>query len=334
MVKRILSVIGVAVGLSAALYLFYPADGKLKNLAEESSEEGRTVDPRSTPATKTVQGMDSKISMLGGRQDIKDYLSGYSKSADKDEKLEWMNRLSVAIASMKSGGLKDYSLRELWSLATQETDDDVKAYTVMNYSRLGDPLVAIDLLKSSFKTGVIDSDVYYSELVRIYFGSDVDEKIRIPLMIEIESSQSAYASEVMFSIIPMSDLSKFTSDESEKIAFYLESRKPKFPVIFSDLGYSSTLIYNNWLYSVAAVNTGNNESTAVGQYLVSRFKDGFADPREALSMLMSDQFRAEVTPKDFIESKKIFLKEAERYANAYPNNRIVQILGMSSSATN
>jgi hypothetical protein len=226
---------------------------------------------------------------------------------------------------------RDEVLRHLLKIATDETNVDLKAFATIYYARLAAPGQAYEAVKKSFASHAIDSDAYYAEISRIFLNAGATPDLRSALISEMISAKNRYAAEVLFSIVPHADISQLSRADIENLTSYVESSQPRFAADISILGVSSATEYTNWLYSMAALSTPSREPEAINKYLLDKFKDGFSDPREAVSILMnqpspSGQGLATASPA----LHRLVMAEVERYAQSYPNNPLARELRDSS----
>jgi len=256
----------------------------------------------------------------------------HSTSAGQDEKFNLVGTLASTASNTSNIETSKSTLSKIFSIAINDDDAEVRSYAVMVYSRLGDPTQAINLLKSSLLNKTIDDDTYYSELARIYFSSHHQDNNNDTILEEIIISKSSYTAEVIFSILPESDLSRLSSLEVGKLKDYLQISRPKFPSDFTSLGIIDTLTYTNWIRSIATLYTGKNDPETITSYLLNHFEKGFQDPREAVSLTLNNSFSKTNRSANAIALNKLLQEETLRYAESYPDNPVIQVMGIRGKA--
>jgi len=92
---------------------------------------------------------------------------------------------------------------------------------------------------------------------------------------------------------------------------------------------TDALFYKDWILSTAILATGQHGPEKIVTYLLNRFKNGFPDAREAVSLAMTDPFRQLERSEDVTALRKLIWDETLLYAESYPDNAVIQTLGIS-----
>lgn len=259
---------------------------------------------------------------------LTDIQNKYKNSLDPDERLHLTARLASLAADARNNSM-NAALGNLLNIATQDDDKEVRSFAVMNYSRIANADQAIDLLKTSRTKGTIDSQTYYSELARIYLRLELPEDRADSVLDEIIAEKNEYTSEVIFSTLTQTNPSLISEVQTKKLIAYLQDNFPEFPKRFTSLGVVDTLNYTDWILSLAILSTGSHDKEITSSYLLKHFENGFLDPREAVSLTLSDPFRDLNQSESAIKLRQILWEETMRYAAAYPDNPVIEALGIT-----
>lgn len=307
------------------------------------SQDSKIVSSKNKPTTNyqkqfnqynQPEATNSITSESSVGRNIDELFIKYNHKSNRDEKLHLLSTIAFQISNLLDLTIKSSALSKLQKISTEETDTDVKSFAIINYARLGDSVSAYELLNSSLKQNIIDDDTYYSELARLALSEGISTGLRTKILKEISTTQSEYTAEVMFSIIPHSDPSSLTGEEIESLISYVDSKKPIFSQNPSTLGVSTATMYANWIFSSAILHTRTRNPDSISNYLVDYFKNGFTDPREALSLFLNNPLSNTRSSAGAENLEKILAKEVLRYAESHPDNQIIQSINIQSRMRN
>ncbi len=307
---------------SFALLLYFGADLK-------ESMQGLSVAP---PADKsgwairppTEDGNAKNKSMVDVAFNVQKILDDNRRIVNIDDRKAGLVGLQLVYINSSASGRKKIAdfIRDAIARG-----DEISGVAVMVYSRLGYFGDTYDILKRSHVEGVIDDNAYYSENLRHALSEEVALVERAHFLEAALSTENEYTAEVLFSMMRgRSGYANLDTVSREKIADYIESSKPEFSSDFASLGIISSERCVNWLLSSIHIERRVEGELDLGRILVDKFKDGFDDPREALSLYTSTLFqelKAKGSAPSFVSAVE---EEVRKYSESYPNNQIVKMI--------